>query len=102
MQTTTHPRRSRPWLRGLVAVGLVLVLVIGGFGAYLAGVAGDLPWQTDPTRVVNEITPFAGIPGFGDDPTEPPATRPNPSAATMPVASPEGTTPPRPSPTAAP
>ncbi len=88
MQTRTpssSPRRSRPWLRGLVAIGLVLVLAIGGFGVYLAGVAGDLPWQTDPTRVVDQITPFAGIPGFGDAPTEPPAvtagtTPPSPTA----------------------
>ncbi len=94
MQPTTPSRRPRPVVRGLVALGLVLVLAIGGFGVYLAGVAGDLPWQTDPTRVVNAITPFAGIPGFGDDPTEPPAATPGPSS----VASPAATTAPARSP----
>jgi hypothetical protein len=29
---------------------------------YLASVAGELPWQEDPTRI--PITPFADIPGF--------------------------------------
>lgn len=33
-----------------------------GYATYLAGVAGELPWQTDPTRI--PVTPFADIPGF--------------------------------------
>ena len=96
MQPTTSSRRTRPVLRGLIALGLVLVLAISGFGVYLAGVAGDLPWQTDPTRVVNAITPFAGIPGFGDDPTEPPAATPGPSSVASPAATPSPTTSPAP------
>lgn len=44
------------------AVGLVLAVVALAMGLYLASVAGELPWQEDPTRI--PITPFADIPGF--------------------------------------
>ena len=52
-------RRNR-----IIAVAvLVPLLVAVGFGLYLASLAGELPWQVDPTRIA--ITPFADIPGFG-------------------------------------
>ena len=57
----TFVRRHR-WLRLLAVAALLVVLVIGGFGTYLAGEAGRLPWQEEPTRI--PITPFADIPGF--------------------------------------
>ena len=41
---------------------IVLVVAVAGFGLVLAGEAGRLPWQEDPTRI--PITPFADIPGF--------------------------------------
>ena len=57
-------RRFRsPWVR-IVGVALILVVAaVAGFGLFLAGEAGQLPWQEDPTRI--PITPFADIPGFG-------------------------------------
>ena len=61
----------RPWLRAAAITLLIVVLVVAGFGVYLAGQAGLLPGQPEPTRV--PITPFANIPGF-DFPTPPPAT----------------------------
>ncbi len=53
---------SRGWVRLVVAVGLLGILLVAGFGIYLLSVAGDLPWQVDPTRI--PITPFADVPGF--------------------------------------
>ena len=56
------------WVRGhrtlsvLIGIAVVFVLVAGGYGTWLAGEAGRLPWQEDPTRI--PITPFADIPGF--------------------------------------
>ncbi len=64
-------RRHRALSAVLLAVALV-ILVTGGYGVYLAGSAGYLPWQEEPTRI--PITPFADIPGF-NAPTAP-ATRP--------------------------
>ena len=72
--------RQRPWLAVLALVASVGALLVGSFGIYLAGTAGRLPWQEDPTRI--PITPFADIPGFGEPtatPTEPAAT-PSPEA----------------------
>ncbi|MDQ4099792.1 MAG: hypothetical protein M3121_04770 [Chloroflexota bacterium] len=72
--------RRRPWLAVLALVVIVGALLVGSFGIYLAGTAGRLPWQEDPTRI--PITPFAGIPGFGGsfaNPTDPAAT-PSPEA----------------------
>ena len=63
--------QRRPWLRAIAIVALVVVLAVAGFGVYLAGQAGVLPGQPEPTRV--PITPFADIPGF-DFPTPPPAS----------------------------
>ena len=58
------PSASRPQRRGagrtiatlvLIPIGLVIL-----FSLYLANTAGELPWQTDPTRV--PVTPFANLP----------------------------------------
>ena len=51
---------NREWIRVLLVVGLIGVIAVGGFGVYLLSVAGDLPWQVDPTRI--PITPFADAP----------------------------------------
>lgn len=53
---------SRGWVRLLIVVGVVGMLIVGGFGLYLLSLAGELPWQVDPTRI--PITPFADVPGF--------------------------------------
>ena len=53
----------RHWILSAVgALGLLAAAVVLGMGIYLAGMAGDLPWQEDPTRI--PVTPFAGIEGF--------------------------------------
>jgi hypothetical protein len=52
-------KRSTRIVAVLVAVPMIAV---AAFGIWLASVAGELPWQTDPTRIA--ITPFADIPGF--------------------------------------
>jgi hypothetical protein len=39
----------------LIPIGLVLA-----FSLYLANTAGELPWQTDPTRI--PVVPFANLP----------------------------------------
>jgi len=59
--------RRRPWLRWLALAALLAVIAVGIFGGWLAGQAGMLPWQEDPTRVATGITPFAGLdlPAFG-------------------------------------
>ncbi len=49
-------------VRILGVVAILLVVAVAGFGLFLAGEAGRLPWQEDPTRI--PITPFADIPGF--------------------------------------
>ena len=41
----------------LILIPLALVL---GFSLYLANTAGELPWQSDPTRI--PVTPFANLP----------------------------------------
>jgi len=76
-------RIFRPlWVRLLAVAMLVFVVVVFGFGIYVASQAGALPWQTEPTRVAVGITPFAGIPGFG-------APTPTPShAAAQPTPAP--------------
>jgi hypothetical protein len=48
----------------LVGVALVTLIAVASAGLYLASVAGELPWQTDPTRVADSITPFAGLDVF--------------------------------------
>jgi len=64
--------RRSPVLAAVLAVVLVLTFVIVGYGMFLAGEAGRLPWQVDPTRI--PVTPFADFPGFGNAST--PATPP--------------------------
>ncbi len=51
------------WPRVLLLAAVAVTLVVGGYGMYLASLAGELPWQAEPTRI--PITPFADIPGFG-------------------------------------
>jgi hypothetical protein len=55
-------RRRR---RNLVIAVVVLVplLILLMFALALAGSAGFLPWQPEPTRI--PITPFADLPGTG-------------------------------------
>ncbi len=53
---------SRRWVQVVLVAVALCVLIVGGFSMYLLGVAGDLPWQVDPTRI--PITPFADAPGF--------------------------------------
>lgn len=60
--------RRRPVIGALIVAAL-LALFVGGYGMYLAGEAGRLPWQVDPTRI--PITPFADIPGFNAAPPTP-------------------------------
>ncbi len=49
--------------RALVIAVIVLVplLILAAWGLSLAGSAGVLPWQPEPTRI--PITPFADLPG---------------------------------------
>jgi hypothetical protein len=54
--------RKHPVATALTAIAAVAVIVILGYAVYVANVAGDLPWQTDPTRI--PVTPFADVPGF--------------------------------------
>jgi hypothetical protein len=53
--TTTSNRRKIIATLVLIPIGLVIL-----FSLYLANTAGELPWQTDPTRV--PVTPFANLP----------------------------------------
>jgi hypothetical protein len=55
-------RRRRSALLIAVVV-LVPLLILAAWGLSLAGSAGFLPWQPEPTRV--PITPFADLPGAG-------------------------------------
>jgi hypothetical protein len=54
-RTTTSTRRKIIATLVLIPIGLVIL-----FSLYLANTAGELPWQTDPTRI--PITPFANLP----------------------------------------
>jgi predicted metal-binding protein len=49
--------RKRLLVVTLILIPLALVLM---FSLYLANTAGELPWQTDPTRI--PVTPFANLP----------------------------------------
>ena len=51
-----------PLLTAALVIALVLAIVIGGYGMFLASEAGRLPWQVDPTRI--PVTPFSDFPGF--------------------------------------
>jgi len=60
----------RPWFRALLVAALLVALLVGGYGTYLANQAGRLPWQEDPTRI--PVVPFEGldVPGL-DAPASP-------------------------------
>jgi hypothetical protein len=47
----------------IAAIVLVPLLILAAWGLSLAGWAGFLPWQPEPTRIA--ITPFADLPGAG-------------------------------------
>ena len=47
----------------IAAIVLVPLLILAAWGLALAGSAGFLPWQPEPTRI--PITPFADLPGAG-------------------------------------
>lgn len=49
--------RRRAIIATLVLIPIAIVLF---FALYLANTAGELPWQTDPTRI--PVTPFANLP----------------------------------------
>ena len=58
MSEQTGPKsRKRAIIATLVLIPIALVLF---FSLYLANTAGELPWQTDPTRI--PVTPFANLP----------------------------------------
>jgi hypothetical protein len=65
--------RRRHVISALIVAALLGVLVVGGYGMYLASEAGRLPWQVDPTRI--PITPFADLPGFTAPAPAPTPTR---------------------------
>lgn len=48
------------WKRVALLSLVALVLGIGGFALWIGYEAGQLPFQTDPTRI--PITPFANLP----------------------------------------
>jgi hypothetical protein len=80
---------KKPLLRPrniFLAIAGVIAIAIGIYGYSLAEMGGYLPWQEDPTPIVNDITPFAGA-GFENLPTTPPKRTPT-AAATEAVASP--------------
>ena len=56
---------ERRRLRIVVIAVIVLapLLLLAAWGLSLAGSAGFLPWQPEPTRI--PITPFADLPGAG-------------------------------------
>jgi hypothetical protein len=54
-------RRRRTLVIALIV--LVPLLILAAWSLSLAGSAGFLPWQPEPTRI--PITPFADLPGVG-------------------------------------
>ena len=58
--TDTDRRRRRNIMIVAVLVPLLILVVVA---LTLAGSAGVLPWQPEPTRIA--ITPFADLPGRG-------------------------------------
>jgi hypothetical protein len=55
-----HAQRRRRTLV-IVAILLIPIAILAIWGMTLAGSAGFLPWQPEPTRI--PITPFADLPG---------------------------------------
>lgn len=68
----------RRWVQIAAVLVIVPMLAVFGFGLYLASLAGELPWQVEPTRISGEIEPFSGIEGFT-------APTPLPTRAATPV-----------------
>jgi hypothetical protein len=56
-----EPDRRRRTLIIVALVVLVPLVLLAAWGLSLAGSAGYLPWQPEPTRI--PITPFANLPG---------------------------------------
>jgi hypothetical protein len=54
--------RRNPILVSAISLAGILMIAVAVYAAYLASVAGALPWQEDPTRI--PVTPFGEIPGF--------------------------------------
>lgn len=71
--TTTSTSTRRKIIATLVLIPIGLVLA---FSLYLASTAGELPWQTDPTRI--PVTPFANLPT-----TVPASGTPSPTSQTF-------------------
>jgi hypothetical protein len=57
--TDAERRRRRNLI--IAVVVLVPVIILAAWAVFLAGSAGFLPWQPEPTRI--PITPFANLPG---------------------------------------
>jgi hypothetical protein len=54
--------RNRPVLSIAGMFAAAAMIAILAYAVYIASVAGELPWQEDPTRI--PVTPFDQIPGF--------------------------------------
>lgn len=52
---------QRRKVRTIGMIVLVPLLIAFGFGIYLASLAGELPWQSDPTRISGNIGAFEGL-----------------------------------------
>jgi hypothetical protein len=61
-------RRNRNIL--IAVIVLAPLLILAAWGMVVAGSAGILPWQPDPTRI--PVTPFADLPGMGGEATPAP------------------------------
>lgn len=57
VEQNTPKSRKRAIIATLVLIPIGIVLFLS---LYLADQAGELPWQTDPTRI--PVTPFANLP----------------------------------------
>ena len=64
----------RPRVSIIAMLSGALMIVVVAYAVYVASVAGQLPWQEDPTRI--PVTPFEGIPGFTIPTPMPTATPP--------------------------
>jgi hypothetical protein len=65
MDAEQRPRRTLV----IAVIVLVPLLFLAAWGLSLAGSAGVLPWQPEPTRI--PITPFADLPDAGTGTTVP-------------------------------
>ena len=61
MTTLNANRRLRNVMIAVLVLAPLLILAV--LALSLAGSAGFLPWQPEPTRI--PITPFADLPGAG-------------------------------------